>query len=161
MAYIVATLMRKAIEHKQQTGAVPTGDDAWKTLMLAPHDYDAGAIHNTLTRSLMAKVAFEHGGPEYDAKYPEGIPTSLAIDAASGDTHDSGLVMFPAGHAGNTTADLEGILDAKFSLMANLASDDPRDLLARYRRIADKSAQDLAAITDHPIATREFEDADA
>lgn len=35
----------------------------------------------------------------------------------SGKTFDSGLVMYPAGHARNTTTDLRGILAHKFSLL--------------------------------------------
>lgn len=27
----------------------------------------------------MAKIQFEHGGAEYDEKYPQGIPTSVEI----------------------------------------------------------------------------------
>lgn len=35
----------------------------------------------------------------------------------AGKKYDSGLVMYPAGHARNTTADLRGILAHKFSLL--------------------------------------------
>jgi len=45
--------------------------------MLEPKDYAQAAIHNKLTRSIMEKMTFEHGGQEYDSKYPEGIPTSV------------------------------------------------------------------------------------
>ena len=74
--------------------------------MLSPYDYaeDERAIFNPLTRSLMKKITFEHGGPEYDRRYPDGIPTSIIITTADGKRHDTGLVMYPAGHARNTTA---------------------------------------------------------
>ena len=29
---------------------------------------------------MMEKCEFEHGGKEYDDKYPEGIPTSIQIE---------------------------------------------------------------------------------
>ena len=47
--------------------------------MLEPKDYGSEAIHNKHTRIFMDKIIFEHGGLEYDAKYPEGIPTSVQI----------------------------------------------------------------------------------
>lgn len=55
----------------------------------------------------MEKISFTHGGEEYDSKYPEGIPTSIRITTSDGKVLDSGLVMFPAGHARNSTADLK------------------------------------------------------
>lgn len=61
----------------------------------------------------MAKIAFAHGGPDYDARYPDGIPTSVEIVGADGAPRASGLVMYPAGHARNTTADLDAILGTK------------------------------------------------
>jgi 2-methylcitrate dehydratase len=64
------------------------------------------AILDPATRELMAKIDFEHGGPEYDAKYPDGIPTSVVVTDTSGQTYDSGLVMYPAGHARNDDSDL-------------------------------------------------------
>lgn len=62
----------------------------------------------------MTKIIFEHGGLSYDAKYPEGIPSSIVITLTDGNVLDSGLVMFPSGHAKNKTADLRGILRNKF-----------------------------------------------
>ena len=75
-------------------------------LMLVPADYDDAALHHPLTRELMQRIDFRHGGPEYDAKYPDGIPTTLEIDHATLGTLTSGLVMYPEGHARNTIADL-------------------------------------------------------
>ncbi len=51
------------------------GDEAWKKLMLAPRDYTRDSIMHPATRALMEKITFEHGGPDYDEKYPDGIPT--------------------------------------------------------------------------------------
>jgi 2-methylcitrate dehydratase len=47
--------------------------------MLAPEDYGYDAVFNAKTRALMDKIVFVHGGPEYDAKYPDGIPTRVKI----------------------------------------------------------------------------------
>lgn len=69
----------------------------------------------------MQKVNFTHGGKEYDDKYPEGIPTSIKITLKNGTVLDSGFVMFPSGHARNTAADLNSILDHKFNLLGSLA----------------------------------------
>lgn len=138
MAYIVATLVRKALE----AGAVPNGgasrDEAWKALMLSPYDYkeDESAVFHPLTRAIMQKVAFRHGGTEYDARYPEGIPTSLTFVAQDGARVESGLVMFPAGHAGNTSADLPGILDHKFRLLGGIAWPDPAECAENLQRLA-------------------------
>ena len=161
MAYIVATLLRKACEFaSKHGGALPRGggahDAVWKALMLEPADYkeDATAIFNPVTRSIMQKIRFEHGGPEYDAKYPDGIPTSLKMEDASGKVHDSGLVMYPAGHARNTTADLRDILRHKFALMARLSSDSPDGLVERFENLEKRSASEIAAINEFTLAKR-------
>ena len=33
---------------------------------------------------LKQQLRFSHGGPEYDAKYPDGIPTAIDITLKSG-----------------------------------------------------------------------------
>lgn len=155
MAYIVSTLLRKAIE-AHHNGGLPTGgganDEVWKALMLAPHDYrvDDKALNNPVTRALMQKITFVHGGAEYDAKYPDGIPTSLKITADDGAVHDSGMVMYPAGHARNTTADLIDILNHKFALLAGLATDKPQDAIAQVSGLESKSAADLKSLYNIP-----------
>jgi 2-methylcitrate dehydratase len=155
MVYIVGTLLRKAAERVAKQGSVgTTNDEAWKNLMLGPYDYDPSAIKNEATRALMAKMDFEHGGAEYDRRYPEGIPTSLKIEMEGGETFDSGLVMFPAGHARNTAADLKGILDAKFAMLGKLATDKPKRLVRNLLAIGEMGRKDLGAIHDFEIADR-------
>lgn len=78
--------------------------------MLDPKDYSYPALYNPVTRKLMEKMEFAHGGKEYDEKYPEGIPTSVQIELHDGRVLDSKFVMFPSGHARNEVADLSGIL---------------------------------------------------
>ena len=142
MVYIVATLLHKALRHK-------TAD--WATLMLGPHDYNAEAIFNPLTRRLMEKISFEHGGSEYDRRYPEGIPTSVVITDDMGNQHDSGLVMFPTGHARNTTADLKALLRHKFTLLGSLAVKDPAGLIARLDSLEKKSSAQVASLYEADI----------
>lgn len=174
MVYIVSTLLRKAIEqfarHPERFGAAPNAghssllvpapstDTLWKMLMLSPYDYDKAAIFNPVTRGLMEKIAFEHGGPSYDAKYPDGIPTSLVITTGDGKAHDSGLVMYPAGHARNDAADLMGILDHKFRLLGGLGLTDPEKSLTRLRSIGKASAADVASLYDFSIDRKKYEE---
>lgn len=159
MAYIVSTLLRKAIE----LGHLPKGgganDAVWKALMLDPYDYQVAdtAIFHPLTRSLMERIEFRHGGPEYDAKYPDGIPTSLSITDRDGKTYDSGFVMYPAGHARNTTANLKDILRHKFDLLGGLAFVDGTDVTEQVHRLESlgtMSAAEVQGLYDIPLASR-------
>lgn len=158
MAYIVATLVRKALEHVAAHGSLPSGgganDAIWKALMLDPYDYQVSdsAIYHPVTRSLMDKIEFLHGGAAYDEKYPEGIPTSVRI----GDL-DSGLVMFPAGHARNTTANLEEILRHKWAMLGSLAFESggaADEAISRLERLGSLSAEELGSVFEAPIASR-------
>ena len=143
MVYIISTLLRKALE-KQQVG--------WTELMLEPADYAKEAVFNDFTRSLIDKIEFEHGGEEYDSRYPDGIPTSVVITDSTGTTHDSGLVMYPGGHARNTVAPLRDILNYKFALLGKLAVNDPTPIIERYSDIGSKTAEQIATINDFEIA---------
>ncbi len=157
MLYIVSTLLRKAIDAAAEDGSQnigDTGDDWWQRLMLGPYDYSADAISNPRTRELMAKIDFAHGGEEYDRRYPDGIPTSVVITTTDGRTLDSGLVMYPAGHARNTTADLRGILNAKFRLLGALALAKPSRLVERLMAIDSLSAKQLTKLHDFNVLNR-------
>ncbi|HUS37952.1 MAG TPA: MmgE/PrpD family protein [Pirellulales bacterium] len=142
MVYILATLLRKAIE-RQKAG--------WKELMLTPSDYDDDALRNERTRQLIQKIDVAHGGPEYDAKYPDGIPTSVDIQSSDEGHLSSGLVMYPPGHARNTTADLEDLLEFKFKRLAALGVDDVEALYKRYANLTTKTDVDIANIHDFSI----------
>lgn len=83
--------------------------------MLLPEDYSKTALYDKTTRALMDKIHFVHGGPSYDKEYPKGIPTSISIEMKDKRKFDSGMVMFPGGHAANQTVDLNAILRHKFS----------------------------------------------
>lgn len=145
MAYIVATLLRKALQ-----GASPD----WKSLTLQPHDYSKDAIFDPLTRRLMERIEFAHGGKEYDEKYPDGIPTSLKITADDGKTHDSGLVMYPAGHARNTEADLDDLLEHKWRVFAAFATDEPKPLIERFTDLPSKSAGQIRSMNEFELQVR-------
>merc|ERR1712113_252673 len=117
MAFIVSRILKKAFNK----GSVPSKmDDIWMDLMLSPYDYGIDALYDKDTRELMSKISFSHGGAEYDAKYPEGIPTSMDITLKNGKTISSGLVMFPSGHALNITADLKKILAHKNRMLGDI-----------------------------------------
>ncbi|HEX5688520.1 MAG TPA: hypothetical protein VFX76_00870, partial [Roseiflexaceae bacterium] len=160
MAYIVATMLRKALEWKAKHGALPisgrANDGIWKALMLSPYDYaeDERAVFNPLTRALMKKIAFEHGGPEYDRRYPDGIPTSIVITAADGSKHDTGLIMYPAGHARNDTANLKDILAHKFELLGDLALRDARPIIDRFNNLGSLSAGEVQNLYDFNLLQR-------
>merc|ERR1712013_583061 len=101
-----------------------TMDAAWMELMLSPYDYGKDALYDAATRDLMAKITFAHGGPEYDEKYPDGIPTSIDITLKGGKVISSGMVMYPSGHARNTSADLKQILDHKYKMLSDIVFPD-------------------------------------
>merc|ERR1719377_25984 len=115
--------------------------------MLAPKDYGAEALYDPITRQLMQKVTFTHGGPEYDAKYPDGIPTSINITLKGGKTIESGFVMYPSGHARNTSADLKKILAHKNKMLGEIVFADQK-LLDAYLEpligMKSLSAKDMA-----------------
>lgn len=141
MVYIIATLLRKALESKKR---------GWSELMLMPADYDAEALVNPLTRKLMDRIKFLHGGPEYDAKYPDGIPTTLEIEHAEAGTLTSGLVMYPQGHARNTSGNLQTLLGHKFECLAELGVEDVGALRGRMM-LYDKSAEEMRELYAFPI----------
>lgn len=87
--------------------------------MLEPADYGYDAVFNQKTRSIMEKIQFVHGGEEYDRNYPDGIPTRVKIFTANKEI-DSSMVMYPGGHARNTSVDLNDVLDHKFRLLGKL-----------------------------------------
>jgi 2-methylcitrate dehydratase len=146
MVYIIATLLRKAIE-----GRAAGRSTRWEDLILLPEDYSAAAIRNPLTRTLMEKIRFAHGGAEYDRKYPDGIPTGVVIESADGKRADSGLVMYPAGHARNTTHDLDALLANKWRRLGALAAAEPGAIIAKFEGFGGKSAAEVAGVHDFAI----------
>ena len=158
MVYIISTLLTKAMKLAAEGGATTladSNDGYWMRLILTPYDYHERAIFDHQTRMLMEKVTFEHGGADYDARYPDGIPTSVIITDANGATHDSGLVMYPAGHARDTTADRGALLQAKWRTLGELAVDDAQSVIDRFNSLPDLSVNDLASLYDFEITSHE------
>lgn len=142
MVYIVATLLRKAFEQKRS---------GWRELMLLPEDYNDAALVHPLTRALMELIDFRHGGPEYDAKYPDGIPTTLEIEHDELGHLSSGLVMYPEGHARNASGNLNELLAHKFRNLAGLGVEDVEALYRRFTDFDRKTAGEIAELYDFEI----------
>ncbi len=142
LPYIVATLLRKAIEQKRS---------GWQELMLMPDDYNDAALQHPLTRSLMDRMQLQHGGKSFDDHYPDGIPTTLAIDHAQLGHLSSGLVMYPEGHARANTGRLDELLEYKFRALAGLAVSDAAALESRFTNLAQKTSDEIATLYDFEI----------
>jgi 2-methylcitrate dehydratase len=152
MVYIVATLLRKAIEGGPASEVGEKQLALWKSLMLMPADYGDEALVHPLTRQLMRKIDFRHGGPEYDARYPDGIPTTLEIEHCTLGTLTSGLVMYPEGHARNDSGHLPELLAHKFNRLASLGVRDVDLLYARLTDIAEKTPDQMRELYSFGIA---------
>jgi len=142
MVYIIATLLRKAFGQREA---------GWRELMLVPADYDETSLADPLTRQLIDRIEFRHGGKEYDEKYPDGIPTTLEIEHETLGTLSSGLVMYPEGHARCTSGNLPALLEHKFRVLAGLGVADVDALYRRFTGLAEKSAAQIAALYDFQI----------
>lgn len=123
--------------------------------MLDPWDYQEteSAIFEPEVRALMQRIEFVHGGAEYDEKYPDGIPTSISINGL-----DSGLVMYPAGHARNTDADLGDILRWKWALLGALAlpaGADVQGFVDRFEGIGGLDEFGISALYDFELGVVE------
>jgi len=128
--------------------------------MLTPDDYSHRALFDKDTRALMSKISFAHGGKEYDDRYPDGIPTSVVITTETGTELDSGLIMYPSGHARNTTSNLENILLNKFSTLAKLAVTDVDGCLKQLSGVGSKTSDEMDKIYNFQInfsSSKEFQ----
>ena len=70
---------------------------------------------------------------------------------AAEDAHDSGLVMYPAGHARSTTADRRDILDHKARLLGGMAVESVEDAIAKRSGPGSKTAADIAELYNIPF----------
>jgi 2-methylcitrate dehydratase len=150
MVYIVATLLRKAYELRRSGW---DGRNGWRRLMLTPADYaeDNSALFHPLTRRLMQLIDFRHGGPDYDRRYPDGLPTTVELVHAKLGPLTSGLVMYPAGHARCDSEDLAALVEQKVQLLAGQGVDDVAALVARFTNLAQKSQNEIASLYDFKI----------
>jgi len=157
MVYIVSTMLRKAEEIAKSDGVeffAQSNDEVWKRIMLTPYDFDEDAINNETTRAIMGIVCFEHGGEEFDKNYPDGIPTSIHITMKDGAVFDSGLVMYPSGHARNNECNLEDILQSKFAMHGQIALDDPKEIIKRCSSIGSLDVDGVKTIWNIKLANR-------
>ena len=118
--------------------------------MLTPFDYNQESIFDPVTRSLMDKIEFQHGGEKFDEKYPEGIPSQIEIETTAGEKLDSGFVLSPGGHAANKTVDVHEVLQHKFKLLGKMAMDKNEliNFVLKLENIADMKNEDLENIYD-------------
>jgi 2-methylcitrate dehydratase len=145
LPYIVARTLLKA------RVAVAAGQAAgWESLMLLPDDYADAAIVAPAVARLIARIEIAHGGPDYDARYPEGIPTSVELHHATLGPRSSGLVMYPLGHARSDAARTADLLDLKFDRLVAGAIDDPAALRERVR-VGGRPADEIATLYAFPI----------
>ena len=145
LPYILAKTLLKAQAAARSGEAI-----GWESLMLLPNDYDDAAIRDPAVARLIATMAIEHGGPAYDARYPDGIPTSVAIEHASLGRLDGGMVQYPLGHARSDAARTAAVVDLKFDRLVAGAVADPAALRSRMR-LAGRSAQHVAELYAFPI----------
>jgi 2-methylcitrate dehydratase len=116
-----------------------------------PDDYNDTALFHPLTRELMQRIDFHHGGPQYDAKYPDGIPTSVEIEHRTLGALASGLVMYPEGHARNQSGNLNGLLQEKFLRLAGLGVRDVHALYARMTSLSTKMPAEIRELYSFDI----------
>ncbi len=62
--------------------------------------------------------------------------------------------MYPTGHARNTKADLDGLLEHKFRLLGSLGVADVGALYQRFTNLAEKSPSEIGELYDFEILSR-------
>jgi 2-methylcitrate dehydratase len=137
MYYIVATLLRKGFEG---------GKASWEELMLLPDDYSDAALSDPRTRKFLGRIHVRHGGPDYDARYPDGIPTTVDLVHAALGRLSSGLVMYPEGHARCASGNLARLLGAKFDALVAPAVADVESFRKRVSNLRDQSPEHIQRI---------------
>lgn len=142
MVYIIATLLAKAIQKQASS---------WSDLLLEPADYLGDAITNPQTRLWMEKIEFQHGGKEYDDRYPDGIPTSVEIEHESLGNISSGLVMYPEGHARRPEPQLQKLLQQKITRFAAIGGVDANILNDQLGNLGDRTVEEVASLYDIAI----------
>ena len=119
--------------------------------MLLPEDYTAVRIHNKTIRDLMDKINVVHGGSTYDHKYPQGIPTSIRMHHPEVGQVDSGLIMYPLGHARSDNLATQEVLTIKMNRLASLGVENPEDVMLRLKNIQQASPEKVRTIYSFDI----------
>jgi 2-methylcitrate dehydratase len=154
MVYNISALLRKAIDRAANVVSAARPNDEislWQDLMLLPTDYDDDALKHPITRELMSRIEFVHGGKEYDERYPDGIPTTIELVHAKLGTLSSGLVMYPQGHARCERTHLPVLLANKFQRLTETAVADVAALQVRFNNLAEKSAEKIRSLYDFEL----------
>jgi 2-methylcitrate dehydratase len=100
----------------------------------------------------MKQIDFRHGGPDYDRKYPDGIPTTVELSHAKLGPQTSGLVMYPQGHARADSSSLADLLAHKCRLLlTGDAVGDVEALVGRFSNLVKKTHKDIASLYDFKI----------
>jgi 2-methylcitrate dehydratase len=145
LPYILARTLLKA------RAAVAAGTRAgWESLMLLPDDYADAAIADPAVARIIERIEIVHGGADYDARYPDGIPTSVELQHATLGRRSSGLVLHPLGHARSDPAATAAVLDLKFDRLVADAVDDPAGIRDRVR-VGGRTAAEIADLYAFPI----------
>ena len=145
LPFILARTLLKA------RAAAATGDAAgWESLMLLPDDYSDAAIADDDVRRLIDRITIEHGGPEYDALYPDGIPTSVEFEHESLGRLGGELVRYPLGHARSDAVRTAAVVALKFDRLVAGAVDDSRRLRERLR-VTGRTRGEIAELYAFPI----------
>jgi 2-methylcitrate dehydratase len=123
--------------------------------MLLPADYaeDETALFHPVTRRLMEKIDFRHGGPEYDRRYPDGIPTTVEMEHAGLGNLTSGLVIYPEGHARCASSEWLALLDHKWRMLVRPAIGGYDCFIHGLTNVVAKSPKQVVAMYDFQILT--------
>ena len=144
LPFILARTILKAAAHG---GRQPP---SWEELMLLPEDYADHMIGDPAVARVIDRIVIEHGGLEYDALYPDGIPTSVVIEHDSLGLLDGGLVRHPLGHAKSDAERTATIVDLKFDRLVAGAVAAPAAIRERVR-LTGKTADEVAELYAFPI----------
>jgi 2-methylcitrate dehydratase len=151
LVYILATLLLKAHQATQRGDWPHDEVAAWQSWMLLPEDYDEAALHEPRKRQLMQRIHFSHGGSEYDARYPDGLPASVEIVHRDRGRHTSGLVLYPPGHARCREPRLYDLLRAKFDRLAGRGVADPAALRQRLHQLPHLTPDETSELYSFPL----------
>ena len=123
--------------------------DGWRRLMLSPADYaeDETALFHPLTRRIMHQIDFRHGGPDYDRRYPDGIPTTVELSHAKLGPLRAAWSCIPKDTLALTRRTWRRCLRHKCRLLAGPAVDDVDALVSRFTNLAQKSPAEIANFT--------------
>ena len=146
LPYIIARTLQKAAI-SLASGNTECG---WSEVMLLPEDYSPSAIADKQVADIIEKINIVHGGPEYDALYPEGIPASVTIDHDEYGVLDGGRCIFPLGHAQSDQSRTTALVDEKFERLVAGAVSNPQ-ALRKHLRLHNMPAEHVAQLYAFPI----------